>query len=364
MFTTRSRDSTAEEDPATAMTKAPTATLDSDVFAARLAALGPSLAPAARRVTQFIDQNRAAVLASSALELAARTQTSDATVIRAVQALGFTGLADLKQALVSAIERPVAPADAMRRTLDDVGDDTSQAVNLVLDAHAEAFKALRSLPSRAAIAEAVGVLHPAERIIVFGIGPSAALATYVALLLTRSGRRSGTLNMTGGMLADQMLDLRAGDALIVLAYGRAYREVNAVFTESRRFGLPVVLVTDSLDRKFARVASVVLPARRGRAERVALHGATLVCLEALVLGLAAAHRTAAITTLERLDQLRATVVANWQGASEGGLVPLHSDYDCLAMELKPLVQVGVADCNRSKPLCKGTRARLTGGNTG
>jgi len=36
------------------------------------------------------------------------------------------------------------------------------------------------------------------------------------------------------------------------------------------------------------------------------------------------------------------------------LVPLHSDYDCLAMNLKALGQVGVADCNRSKPLCKGT----------
>lgn len=286
-----------------------------DVFATRLATLGPSLAPAGRRVARFIDQNRAAALASSAMELAAKTQTSDATVIRAVQTLGFAGLGELKQALVSAIERPSTPADAMRRTLDDVGEDTSRAVNLVLEAHAEAFEAMRSPASQALIAEAIGVLHPAERIIVFGIGPSAALATYVALLLTRSGRRSGVLNVTGGMLADQMLDLRAGDALIVLAYGRAYREVSAVFAVSRRLGLPLVLVTDSLERKLARFANVVLPARRGRAERVALHGATLVCLEAVVLGLAAAHRKAAIATLEQLDELRGEVVAQWREAS-------------------------------------------------
>jgi len=282
-----------------------------DVFTARLATLGPSLAPAGRRVARFIDQNRAAVLASSAMELAAKTRTSDATVIRAVQALGFRGFGELKQALVSAIERPSTPADAMRRTLDDVGENTSRAVGLALEAHAEAFEAVRSPASQTLITEAIGVLHPAERIIVFGIGPSAALATYVALLLTRSGRRSGVLNVTGGMLADQMLDLRAGDALIVLAYGRAYREVSAVFTMSRRLGLPLVLVTDSLERKLARFANVVLPARRGRAERVALHGVTLVCLEAVILGLAAAHRKAAIATLEQLDQLRAEVVKSW-----------------------------------------------------
>jgi DNA-binding MurR/RpiR family transcriptional regulator len=199
----------------------------------------------------------------------------------------------------------------MRRTLDDVGEDTSRAIALVLEAHAEAFEAARTPASQAVIAEAIGVLHPAERIFVFGIGPSAALATYVALLLTRSGRRSGVLNVTGGMLADQMLDLRAGDALIVLAYGRAYREVSAVFAAARRLGLPLVLVTDSLDRKLARFANVVLPARRGRTERVALHGVTLVCLEAVILGLAAAHRKAAIAALERLDELRAEVVAGW-----------------------------------------------------
>ncbi len=282
-----------------------------DLFGTRLATLGPSLAPAGRRVARFIDQNRAAALASSAMELAARTQTSDATVIRAVQALGFAGLAELKRALVSAIERPSTPAEAMRRTLDDVGEDTAQAVNLVLEAHAEAFEALRSPASQTLIAEAISMLHPADRICVFGIGPSAALATYVALLLARSGRRSSVLNVTGGMLADQMLDLRPGDALIVMAYGRIYREVSAVFSASRRLGLPLVLVTDSLDRRLARFASVILPARRGRAERVALHGATLVCLEAVVLGLAAADRRAAMGTLERLTQLRADVVTNW-----------------------------------------------------
>lgn len=293
------------------MTTEPDAFPDSDLFATRLAAHEPSLTPAGRRVVRFIDQNRAAVLASSAMELAARTRTSDATVIRAVQALGFAGLTELKQALVSSIERPSSPAAAMRRTLDDVGKDTSRAVNLVLEAHAEAFEALRLPATQAAIAEAVGVLHPAERIVVFGIGPSAALATHVAFLLTRSGRRNGVLNVTGGMLADQMLDLRAGDALVVLAYGRPYREVAAVFTVARQLGLPLVLVTDSLDRKLARSASVVLPARRGRAGRVALHGATLVCLEALVLGLAATDRSTAIAALERLDQLRSDVVANW-----------------------------------------------------
>ena len=102
---------------------------------------------------------------------------------------------------------------------------------------------------------AVATLHPAQRIVVFGLGPSAALARYLATMLGRAGRTTKALDASGIALADQMLDLGPGDALLVLAYGRAYREVVALFGEARRMALPVVLVTDSLDR-FGKLAQV------------------------------------------------------------------------------------------------------------
>jgi len=278
-----------------------------DLFAERLSERGASVAPAGRRVLRFIDENRATVLASSAMELAAHTGTSDATVVRSVQALGFAGLGELKQALVATITRLSTPADDMRRTLEDVGENTARAVDLVLETHDEALAVLRTPEARSRIVAAVSALHPAERIVVFGIGPSAALASYVSVLLERSGRRTKTLNTTGIMLADQLLDIRPGDALLALAYGRAYREVLAVFTEARRLSLPIVLVTDNPDSKLGNSADVVLAAQRGRTERVALHGATLVGLEALVLGLTAANQKEALTALQHLNELRRAV---------------------------------------------------------
>ena len=273
-----------------------------DAFDARLAERGAALPPAGRRVARYIDANRAAVLASSALDLAAATGTSDATVIRTVQALGFAGLGALKQALLASVERPSGLAQDMRLTLEAVGGSASTAVASVFEAHADSLAGLEA--ARGRIAEAVAVLHPAQRIVLFGLGPSSALCGYLAILLGRVGRRSLSLCVTGAMLADQMLDLGPGDALLALAYGRATPEVTAVFAEARRLDLPIVLVTDSLDPKLARAARVILPARRGRADRVALHGATLVCLEALALGLAAAGKPRALAAVERLHRLR------------------------------------------------------------
>jgi len=279
-----------------------------DAFGERLATAIPALSPAARRVARFLNENRALALALSAMELAARTGTSDATVVRAVQALGFAGLPDLKRDLAAALAAPPAnPAEAMRSTLAEAGEESGRAVDLAIDTQREAVEALATPEGRATLQHAVRCLHPARRVLVFGIGPSAALARYLAALLMRAGRATQALDASGIALADQMLDLRQGDALLVLAYGRAYREVVALFGEARRLALPIVLVTDSLDRSLARHADVVVPARRGRARRVALHGATLVALEAIALGLAAMDGERALASLDRLNDLRAAI---------------------------------------------------------
>jgi DNA-binding MurR/RpiR family transcriptional regulator len=264
---------------------------------------GQRLGAAGLRVAKFIDENHQIVLASSAAALGARIGTSDATVLRTIQTLGFASLADLKAAILKS-GAGSTPADEMRRTLIDLEKTTGEALDSILQVHREGLNILQSATCRAQIAAAVRLLDGAERITVFGIGPSSALTTYVSILLARSGRRSRTINATGSMLADQLLDLRAGDALLVLAYGRLYREVKALFAEAKALALPTVLLTESEDTPLARLADVCVAIPRGRPGQVALHGATLVGLEALILSLAAANPDAALASLDNLNRLR------------------------------------------------------------
>lgn len=278
-----------------------------DPFRQRVATMAATLAPAARRVVQFIDENRLSVLASSAAQLAASIGTSDATVVRTVQALGFDGLDDLRRVLLSTMHARSTPADDLRRTLAEVGTSAARAIDVVLEAHREALAVLEADATRTRIADATALLHPVLRINVFGIGPSAALARYASMLLSRTGRPARSLDETGLSLADQMLALEAGEGLLVLAYGQPYREVSAAFREARRLSMPTVLITDSVDSRLAHLAAAVVSVPRGRAERVALHGGTLVAVEALILALAASAPDAAMTSLERLNDLRAAV---------------------------------------------------------
>jgi hypothetical protein len=149
------------------------------------------LGAAGQRVARYIAQNPAAALASPASALAAQSETSDATVIRTVQALGYAGLAELKRDLAASLdrgERAATPADNMRLTLAELQDASLQAIDTVLDAHDAALATLRSGSFRDQFGRALRILHAAERIAMFGIGPSAALARYAALLLGRAGR--------------------------------------------------------------------------------------------------------------------------------------------------------------------------------
>jgi DNA-binding MurR/RpiR family transcriptional regulator len=275
-----------------------------------LANLPPSqkqLGAAGRRVAAFLDQNREVVLASSAAELGANIGTSDATVVRTVQALGFAGLGDLKRTILNSMVAGSTPADDMRRTLADLKRSTKVALDNVLQTHDDGLRVLKSAACRAQIAAATHALDASQRIVVFGIGPSAGLASYVATLLSRSGRRSRTLNATGAMLADQLLDLRAGDSVLLLAYGRLYQEVAAVLTEAKALNLQTVLMTEAANTALAKRADVVIAVPRGRPGNVAFHGATVVGLEALVLSLAAARPVDALKSLDRLGELRSLI---------------------------------------------------------
>src|SRR5436189_5762457 len=85
------------------------------------------LSPAEVQVARFFQANREEVLVASASALASRIGTSDATVIRATKALGYAGLAALRQQLAAELRSSLSPASRLARTLGQVGDSPQSA---------------------------------------------------------------------------------------------------------------------------------------------------------------------------------------------------------------------------------------------
>jgi len=263
-----------------------------------------ALTSAERRVADYLERGGPEALVLSAVAIGARLGTSDATVVRTAQALGYAGLGELRLAL-AARQPETALADSLRRTLADVAPD--QMLARTLANHVAGLDALTERVSDELFQRAVTVLGSGDRVIWRGVGPSACLAQYAQLLSERVGRPSAAWTHTGTSFADELLLLDPTDTIVILAYGRLQPHVHVLVDHAETLGSAVVLITDTRPRKISDSVEVVLESGRGLPGLFASHGTTLVLIEALVLGLAALDEPAAEASLATLNDLRAAI---------------------------------------------------------
>jgi len=277
-------------------------------FDDRLSAGLETMSPAEQRVSRYFQDNREEVLFASASALAKKTGTSDATVIRTAKALGFSGMEDLRRTLAAELRQNLSPASRLASTLDEVGDDLQAAFNVTLDIHQKSIEDLRRNVTSAQFEAAVQFISNARRLLIFGIGPSSAMATYFEIQLGRFGIEALSLTQTGLLLADGLQKLRKGDLLVVFAYSRVYRELATLLAQADRLGVKKILITDTLGGTLRQRVDLVLSVARGRADLLSMHTATLGLIEALLVGLATTRPQETMASLRGLNQLRTELV--------------------------------------------------------
>jgi len=276
-------------------------------FSARLDANLERISPAERRVAAFFNDNREEVLITSASALADRTGTSDATVVRTAKALGFAGMEELRRSLARELRDNLTPAGRLSRTLGEVGDSLEAAFEVTLDTHQASLDALRRDVTPAQFRRAVEAIAGAGRVVLFGLGPSSAMADYFAVQLGRFGIDTLSLTHSGLLLADSLRRLKAGALLVLFAYGRVYRELAVLLDEAERCAAATILVSDTLGARLRKRVGLVLPVARGRADMLSLHTATLALIETLLVGLATERPADTLTSLNDLNRIRSAL---------------------------------------------------------
>ncbi|HZP94824.1 MAG TPA: MurR/RpiR family transcriptional regulator [Candidatus Limnocylindria bacterium] len=273
----------------------------------RIAAARPELSPAEERVASFFAQHREEVVFLSAMEIAARLDTSDATVIRAAQSLGYSGLPDLKAELRDALRTRATPTLRLGRSLEDLGEDPVDVLDHVLATEIQLLHDAKQTLRARDFARALDLLAAARRVVIQGLGPNAPLCEYFAARLRRMRRPALAVGTRGQALADSLLDMRKGDLVVVLAYDRSNPESEIMLDRARELGLPSILITDTLGLALAGRFTVALSARRAGGGMFHLSAITVVLLDALLFGLAGRDRVGALGAAEELQQLRARI---------------------------------------------------------
>jgi DNA-binding MurR/RpiR family transcriptional regulator len=262
------------------------------------------MSPAEQRVVRFFQYHREQVLIASATAMASKAKTSDATVVRSARALGYPGLDALRRALAQEMRQSLSPADRLTRTLDVVGGSAATAFRTTIDTHLECLQSLSSSIAPKHFEDAVDAIAAARRVVIFGIGPSSAMANYFVIQLSRFGADAISLTNTGLLFADDLAKLRRGDLIVIFAYGRVYAELRAVLDAAKELQLRTVLVTDTLAASLKRRVEMVLSVPRGRSDMLSMHTATLGFIEALLVGIAAKRPEETLSSLQKLNIAR------------------------------------------------------------
>ena len=278
-------------------------------FDERIAAAKDDLSPAEARVAEFVATHRDEAAFLSALDVARRLDTSDATVIRAVQSLGYAGLSQLKGELREALRPRATPTLRLGRSLDELGDDPNAILEHVLASEIELMHDARASIDPRDFSRAVDLLAGAGRVIVHGIGPNASLAEYFVLRLERQRRAAIAVTGRGLALADTLLQMRRGDVVIAIAYERDSPETDLVLERAAELRLASILLTDNLGLALAEMITVALSARRAGGGMFHLSAITLVVMDALLLALAGRDRVRSLDAYEELQDLRSRVEA-------------------------------------------------------
>jgi DNA-binding MurR/RpiR family transcriptional regulator len=198
----------------------------------------PQLRTAEGRVARLLLQQPGRVVFSSVADLAELASTSSATVVRCAQKLGFRGFHDLKVSLAAELAGSagaVASADGDR-------DPRVAALAEVTAAGAATVRDAPALVDADVFDATVAALDLAARVLVVGVGGSAALCQDAAARLTAIGLHAEA----PADVHDQHVRARlliAGDVCLAMSHTGATRETLSAARAAVQGGATTVAIT-------------------------------------------------------------------------------------------------------------------------
>jgi DNA-binding MurR/RpiR family transcriptional regulator len=273
----------------------------------RLAALEATLSPAERAVARYLTDHPDLVASATAVELGARTGTSNATVIRTVKALGYTGLPELKRILIQAIIDRRDPARVLDHRIDQLEAEGGIADKVLL-ATSELMTHARRLIDPAIWDKAVNLIVGAAGVTCYGVEQAGCVADCLAIELGRCGKPARSVKDTGIGITAGILPLRSEDTVVVIAPLRHFREIDVVVDHAKSLGAAVVLISEALGMAFEGRVDAVLNTPQTTLGLASELLTPMALVGALTLEVASRDRERAVRTHKLVNKLRSEVV--------------------------------------------------------
>jgi DNA-binding MurR/RpiR family transcriptional regulator len=264
-----------------------------------------ALSPAAQEVCRVLSEmTPEQLLYRSAVDLGAETRTSNATVVRTLQSLGYAGLAELKTAIAVPFTEVTAPDVRARNRVEAIKGDLPNVWEVVTSEWIDRITLMRDAFSAEVYQQAIEMLIHAREIVSFGFSASFVAADHLTFKLRRLGRRARTISSSGFCLPDDLLGLERGDVVVVFAPGRVVVDIDVLLDRIRAVGASSILVTAELVDQLKDRVTVVMVAPHSPTGLTGDAATAMVVADALIQGVAASDVENTVEYSHTLNTLR------------------------------------------------------------
>lgn len=253
-----------------------------------------------RLISELLKAPREIAMGTSS-EFAARLGVHEATTSRLARKLGFSSYAEFRASLRHEFLRNSAPASRISATLDDTR--SKGFLPLLIEQELSALAMISDHVADEQIVAAAALLDR-ERVFIHGHGNAETLVVLAERRLRRLGIITQRLAGTRRDLAEQMLTLRASDAVLLFAFRRQPPDYAHVMEVARDVNAPTVTISGTLGPSLQPRPDLLLSApRAGSRDSFQTLTVPMALCNAVILALADRRGSDALAKLERLGAL-------------------------------------------------------------
>lgn len=254
-----------------------------------------------RRLIREILDNHEKTFFLSSREMAKRYNVDAATIVRAVQALGYERFADFAADLRQHFVNHITPYTVLKAATQQKRSVSDQ-VQHCLERDVESLSVLRSSLEADRAVELAKKIHNARRILVVGVDLAASLAWFLAYGLIPLGFDAEAPVGSTGNLQHKIDLLTDKDLVVAISFGRCLRETVEAVERAHARGVPTFGITDSSTTPIAHHCDDCLVASTSSPSFTGSYVAPMAVLNTIIVACAHLRPKRALAMLGRTEQ--------------------------------------------------------------
>lgn len=244
-----------------------------------------------QQIAEFVLDHPTDVALGTVAEVAQRSGVPPSAIVRFAHALGFGGFTEMQQVFRNRLVAGVAPSYKSRlarmksEEKSVLGRKPAAVLSRFVSEAQSALVTLSQSVHNRELDAATALLAKARDIYLLGLGGSFPVATHLAYVLRKLGRRVVLLDGLGGSIHEQSHAATSEDALVAISFRNYYPDTARLFPELVARRVPAISITDSLLSPIVEGASVVFEIQDMPEPALRTLVAPMCLVQALAIGL-------------------------------------------------------------------------------